>query len=109
MNRNPITDHELDELILQTFERQAVTDEIHADVMKQLRRAARHRRLRQWSRAVVFAFGLPLVLLLFGWLLFTYLPRFDEMSPLYLCLIIPVATMLYTAYRAVEHFSIEKM
>ena len=106
---NPLTDQQLDDLICQTFERQTISDDISVAVMKDLRRQARRRQLRQWGRAVAFAFGLPLVLLLFGWLLWSFVSQQGHSSLIYLCLVFPVAAMLYATWHAIRNFSTERV
>ncbi len=108
-NNNPLTDQQLDELIQQTFERQHIADDISVSVMKQLRRQARRSQLLQWGRAAAFAFGLPLVLLLFGWLLWPFVSQQVSSSPIYLSLVFPVAAMLYATWHAIRNFSTERV
>lgn len=109
INNNPLTEQQLDDLILQTFERQQIAEDITVGVMKDLRRQTRRRQLRQWGRAAAFAFGLPLVLLLFGWLLWPFVSQQGSSSLIYLSLLFPVATMFYAAWKAIDIFSTEKV
>ena len=112
INKN-LNDEQLDDLIRQSFHRQQTIDEINVSVMKQLRRTSRRRILLQWAKIVAFAFGLPLLLLLFGWLLWLTFSQYDapQLSILnchptiYAILLLPVAAMLYVTWRAIEHFS----
>lgn len=106
---NSITDQQLDDLICESFERQSIADEISVAVMKDLRRQTRRRQLRKWGRAAAFAFGLPLVLLLFGWLLWSFASQQGHSSLIYLCLVFPVAAMLYATWKAIENFSAERV
>lgn len=116
--KNYLTEEGLDALIRQSFERKKIAADISVSVMKELRRTARQRRLRQWARIVGFSFGLPMVMLVFGWLLWSIVSResfelqftmFDSQISLgnwvYLCLVFPVATMIYAFFRAIEKFS----
>lgn len=109
INNTPLTEQQLDDLILQTFERQQIAEDITVGVMKDLRRQTRRRQLRQWGRAAAFAFGLPFVLLLFGWLLWPFVSQQGSSSPIYLSLLFPVATMFYAAWKAIDIFSTEKV
>ena len=108
-NNNPLTEQQLDDLIQQTFEHQHIADDISVSVMRQLRRQARRSQLWQWGRAAAFAFGLPLVLLLFGWLLWPFVSQQGNALPIYICLAFPVATMFYAAWKAIDNFSTEKV
>lgn len=106
MNEKDIlTDQQLDDLICQSFERQQIADDISVAVMKDLRHKARRSRLHLWVRAIAFAFGLPLLLLLFMGLLWPLVSQHDQNPIVYLCLVFPVATMLYAAYHAIKNFS----
>ena len=111
---NMLTDEQLDDLIQQSFARQQTIDEINVAVMGQLRQATRRRRLLQWGRMVVFAFGLPLLLFLFGWLLWMSVSQqeapqfslFHFQVPVFVCLLFPIGAMLYASWRAIENFSL---
>ena len=113
INKN-ITDEQLDELIRQSFCRQEIVDEINVSVMRQLHRTSRRRSIVRWGRIVAFAIGLPLLLFLFGWLLWSSLHQQDTIMysfhnyqlPVLSCLLIPVAAMLYTSWRAIANFSL---
>jgi hypothetical protein len=104
INNNPLTEQQLDDLILQTFERQQIAEDITVGVMKDLRRQTRRRQLRQWGRAAAFAFGLPLVLLFFGWLLWLFVSQQGQNLIVYVCLVFPAAAMFYGSWKAVEFF-----
>ena len=99
-----LTEQQLDELIRQSFEREEIAREISVAVMKDLRRQTRRRQLRQWGRAAAFAFGLPLVLLLFGWLLWLFVSQQGQNLIVYVCLVFPAAAMFYGSWKAVEFF-----
>lgn len=55
-----MNDNELDDLIRDTLQRDAMLDDIQQQVMQTLKRDARRAQLRQWCRIVAFSFGLPL-------------------------------------------------
>lgn len=109
MKTTPINDQQLDELISQTFERQQIVADISSAVMKDLRRQARRSQLRQWGRVAAFAFGLPFVLLLFGWLLWLFVSQQGQSSIVYICLVFPAAAMLYATWHAIRNFSTERV
>ena len=113
-NNKNLTDEQLDDLICQSFSRQQMVDEINVSVMKQLRHDSRHRNLLRWGKIAAFAFGLPLALFLFGWLLWwssvglqtdLQFSFFDGQWPVFLCLVLPVCAMLYAAWQAIKNFS----
>ena len=112
-----LTDEQLDELISQTFSRQQMVEEINVSVMKQLSRDSRRRNLLRWGRIVAFAFGLPLIVFLYGWLLWSSFSQqeafrfsfFDGKLPFLVILLLPVVTMLYAAWQAIMKFSPSKV
>ena len=112
INKN-LTDEQLDDLILQSFRRQQTIDEINVSVMKQLRHTTRRRRLLQWGKIAVFSFGLPMMLLLFGWLLWSSVSQqdalqlyfFNSQISIFTILLLPVAAMLYATWHAIYYFS----
>ena len=116
-NNLHFTDEQFDELIRESFQRQQIIDDINVSVTRQLQHSARRRRMQHWGRIVAFAFGLPLLLLLFGWLLWStvcqehtaYLTIFNSQVPVYACLLLPVAAMLYVTWRAIRNFSPEEV
>ena len=107
------TDEQLDDLIRQSFHRQQMVDEINLSVMKQLRHQTFRRSLLRWGKYAAFAFGIPMVLVLFGWMLWTSVsqsvaPQFSILNSqmsIFICLLLPVATMLYFTWRAIVNFS----
>ena len=111
-NKN-LTDEQLDDLVRQSLIRQQMVDEINVSVMKQLRHTTRRRSLLRWGRIIAFSFGLPLLLLLFGWLLWSSVNQqdapqftvFNYRMSFYICLLFPVAAMLYATWRAIVNFS----
>lgn len=108
-----LTEEQLDDLIRQSFQRQQTIDDINVSVMKQLRHTTRRHRLMQLGKAVAFAFGLPMILLLFGWLLWSSISQhdalrfavFDYQVPFTICLIFPIVTMLLVFWKAIRNFS----
>lgn len=103
-----LNDKELDELIMATMERRAMLGALNSNIVKDVRRKARRERFRRWGRIVAFSFGLPLLLLLFGlglWLLLTI----PSVWPVRFTLLLPVATVLYFAWRSMRDFSIAEV
>lgn len=116
-NNHQFTNEQFDELIRQSFQRQQIIDDINVSVTRQLQRSARRRRMLHWGRIVAFAFGLPLLLLLFGWLLWStvcqehnvYLTIFNSQVSVYACLLLPVVAMLFATWCAIRNFTPEEV
>lgn len=104
-----LTEQMLDELITTSLHRQQVVEDIQHNVMKEIYRSARRAWWRKWGRIAAFSFGLPLVILVFGWLLYLFVSKQSDMSVYYLCLFIPIAVMFYYVYEALEKFSVENV
>ena len=108
-----LTDEQLDDLILQSFRRQQTIDEINVSVMKQLHHTTRRLRLLRWGKIAVFSFGLPMMLLLFGWLLWSSVSQqdalqlhiFNSQISMFTILLLPVVAMLYATWHAIYYFS----
>lgn len=54
-----INNQELDLLIKQAIQRQELLNGINKSVMAEIRHSARKQKIRQWTRIVAFAFGVP--------------------------------------------------
>ena len=110
---NPFTDEQLDDLIRQSFHRQQMVEEVNVNVMKLLRRKERRHSLLRWGKFAAFAFGIPMLLVLFGWLLWSSIGQqhalnfsiFNGQIPIFICLLLPVATMLFFTWMAIINFS----
>lgn len=103
-----MNDKELDELIMQAVERQQTLETLNRAIVKDVRKRARRTWLRQWGRIVVFSFGLPLLMLIFAAGTY-YIASLEGFGYLRLVLVLPVATMIYMAYRSSKNFSIKEV
>ncbi len=103
-----MNEQQFDMLIAETLERRHFVEEINKAVMCDIRRKARQRKLRYWRNAIAFSFGLPLSLFVFGVLFVKYV--LSTTSEVYstICLLIPVAAVLFAAYKAVCNFSADR-
>ncbi|MBQ9559400.1 MAG: hypothetical protein IJ762_03075 [Bacteroidaceae bacterium] len=103
-----MNDNELDRLITASIERRKMLENLNEVIVADIRRQARRAWIRRWGRIVAFSFGLPLVLIVFA-LSLRLLLAIPSMGPARFCLLIPVATMLYFARRAMKDFSIAEV
>lgn len=100
-----MNERQTDMLIMRAMERQCILEGINKAVMCDVRRMARRRKLRCWKRAVAFSFGLPLVVLVFGLLFGKYVVPAASGACAIPCVVFPVLTVLYAAWKAVGDFS----
>lgn len=102
-----LTDEQLDALIRSTLGRRQMLDGMNVEIMKSLGHSSRRAWCRKWGRVVAFSFGLPFLLLLFGWLSWPFISEHRLSSPVCLCLIIPFLAMIYLSLRMIATFSAE--
>lgn len=100
-----MNEQQTDLLILKALERRHILEDINKAVMHDVCREARRRKFRYWRNAVAFSFGLPLALFVFGVLLVKYVVMATSGPYAVVCIVFPVATVLFAAWKAVCHFS----
>lgn len=103
-----IDEQQMDLLIASALERQHVVESINKAVMRDIRRTEHHRMAHQWLRVVAFSFGLPLVLVLFGFFFCRYVITAAGEDVTLVCTVFPVAAMLYGTWKAIKEFSVRR-
>lgn len=68
-----MNDKEFDKLMGEAVGREAMLETINRNVMKTVRRSTRRRRMGKLLQMVAVAFGLPLLLVNYGWFVFMFL------------------------------------
>lgn len=68
-----MNDKEFDKLMGEAIGREAMLETINRNVMKTVRRSTRRRRMGKLLQMVAVAFGLPLLLVNYGWFVFRFL------------------------------------
>ena len=105
---NEMTDNNLDTLIRETFDRRQVLADLDKQIIADLNRQARKVRIRRWARALIFSFGVPLVLLVFATCMYYYIKQYD-LSVLTLFIIAwPTLAIILATHRVLKTFSLEK-
>ena len=101
-------DKELDKLITASLERHQAIEELNKVIVKDICRRARRQQIRRWTRLVAFSFGMPLLLLLFGFGIYVAAsqPAFAHMR---FVLFIPLLAMAYLTGREIRNFSISEV
>lgn len=103
-----MNEQQMDMLIADTLKRQHIVEEIGRNVMAEVRRAERRKKLAYWRRAVAFSFGLPLVVVTFGLLLYNYVYAATEGTMSIICTVIPVVAMLCSTWQIIKNFSADE-
>ena len=99
-----MNDKELDMLFEQSAQRQMAVEQINCQVEKAVRREMRLKKLHKWSRLLGLCFGLPVVLVLYTYLLFTYMPALPTFVMVVLYAL-PLGTMALFFGKELHHFS----
>ena len=103
-----MSDKELDNLIMASLERQQTLEALNNVIISDVRRRARCEWLRRWGRIVVFSFGIPLLLLVFGIGIYVT-ATLSSPDWTRIVLAIPTVTMLIMVGRKVRNFSITRV
>ena len=101
-----ITDQELDLLFQQSAQQHKAVEQINRQVMRTVRRDMRLKALRKWAKLLGLCFGLPVVVVLYIYALFVFMPEMPEQLQT-VCIAIPVATILALAAQRLHYFSPE--
>ena len=99
-----MNDKELDMLFSQSVQRQKAVEQINAQVIKKVRRDMRIRRARKWIRIVAICFGLPIMLVLYIYALYTYMPDIPLWQTI-ICYTLPVGTVAIFFGKTLHDFS----
>lgn len=102
-----MNDEQLDRLLRESVERRELLDGIQRQVMEQVSRQARRRRIRLWARVVVFSFVMPLLALVFGWAVYSVAQHGNQVVVASLAL--SVVPMLVAWVVCVGKFSLHKV
>ena len=103
-----MNDKELDILFEQSAQRQQIVEHINAEVMKTVKRDMRLKVLRKWARLVLLSFGLPLLVVLYVYMLVTYMP--DMQLPIRITTIgLPLATVALWTGKELHDFLLSDM
>ena len=98
-----MNDKELDILFEQSAQREQASERITAQVMRTVRRDLRLKLLRKWARLIGLCFGLPLLVVVYAYTMFTYVP--DMQLPLRIAVfVLPLGTIVLWAGRELHDF-----
>ena len=99
-----MTDQELDSLFAQSAQNQKVVEQINLRVMKTVRRNMRLKIARKWAKLLGLCFGLPLMVVLYIYILYTYMPEME--TPLrIMTFVLPLGTLAVFFGKGLHDFS----
>ncbi len=103
-----MNDQELDILFAQSAQRQKAMEQINRQVMQTVRRDMRIKVIRKWAKLLGICFGLPLMVVLYVYALFTYMP--DMQMPLRIVTFaLPLATLFLLSGKELHDFLLSDM
>ena len=99
-----MNDKDLDILFAQSAQRRKAVEQINMQVMRSVRRDMRIKALRKWAKLLGICFGLPLMAVLYVYILFTYMPEMD--APLrIMTFVLPLGTLALFFGKGLHDFS----
>ena len=104
---NEMTDNNLDTLIRETLERRQLLADLDNKIIADIRRQERRAWIRRWTRAAVFSFGIPVILLVFAASLYFYIEQHGASMLTFFILAWPTLALIYVTHRALKTFSPE--
>lgn len=103
-----MTDQELDILLSESAKRQQPIADINATVMQTVRRDLRRKAFRKWARLIVLCLGVPMALVLYGFVLNEAISGSSMQSPLRIvCLALPLVTIIVLLATRLRNFRME--
>ena len=103
-----MTDQELDILLNESAKRQQPIADINAAVMRTVRRDLRRKAFRKWARLVIGCLGVPMALVLYGFVLNEAISGSSMQTPLRIvCLALPLVTIIVLLATRLRNFRIE--
>ena len=100
-----MNDQELDILFAQSAQERKAVEVINRQVMKTVRRDMRLKVIRKWAKLLGLCFGLPLMVVLYVYLLLTFTPGMEP-SIRFAAFILPLGTMAVVFGKNLRDFSI---
>ena len=99
-----MNDKELDILFAQAAQRDKAVEMINRQVMKTVRRDMRLKLIRKWARLVTFCFCMPATIVMYIYLMITYMP--DLPLPIRVgFMVLPLGTMAICFGKRLHEFS----
>lgn len=100
-------DSTIDELIQEVFERKEILQDIDSQVMNSIRRDARKAWVRRWGKAVAFSFGLPLLAVFLGIILYHFATLHDSSPLVEVSVLISAVSSAILIYHLTYSFRLE--
>ena len=105
---NEMIDNNLDTLIRETLERRQLLADLDRHIIADIRHRERHARIRRWARALLFSFGVPMVLFVFAICIYFLVKQYGTTSFTFFIIAWPTLAIIFITQRALKTFSLEK-
>lgn len=99
-----MTDKELDLLFAESAQQQRVVAQINSAVMQTVRRDMQLQTLRKWAKLLGLCFGIPVTMVVYIYILFTYMPEMPQVIR-YICYALPLGTLAVFFGKNLHDFS----
>ena len=100
-----MNDKELDILFEQSAQREQAAERMTAQVMRTVRRDLRLKLLRKWARLISLCFIAPMLIVLYTYVLYTFVPAMD-MPLRVVTLVLPLLTLAGVYGKQIRDFSV---
>lgn len=101
---NNMNDKELDLLFAESAHNKQAVEQINRQVMKTVRRDMRMKIVRQWARMLGLCFGVPMLVVVYVYILFAYMPDIPQWL-MYICYALPLGTLAALYGKNLHDFS----
>lgn len=103
-----ITDQELDLLFQQSAQHHKAVEQINHQVMKIVRRDMRRKMVVKWAKLLALCFGLPLMVVLYAYALFSYMPHM-QLPLRIVTIVLPLGTIVLWMNKELHDFLLSDM
>ncbi len=102
-------DKQLDKLIRENFEREAMIENINRQVMRQINHRERHITLRRFLRMVLVAFGTPIILIGYGFTIYHCVMEQQPSAVVFAVLAISILIAVASFAKIIQKFSTQNL
>lgn len=105
---NTINDTQLDQLLQQHAAQQDAAnkamEQATRNVMKRVKQETRTKKIKQWIQVLVYAFGIPVAIVLYAFCLITYMPELSNVNR-QICIAIPIVFVILICSNKLRYFT----
>ena len=105
---NEMTDNSLDTLIRETLERRQLLADLDRHIITDIQRRERQNKIHRWARALLFSFGVPMVLFVFVTCMYFLIIQYGASPFTFFIIAWPTLAIIFITQRALKTFSFKK-